>query len=81
MANCFLRKALRKQKSYDRPDRINTDKNSAYGAALKEMKDEGNCDVDLKHQQVKYLNKRLEADHGKLKRLIKPVRGFKSLTP
>ncbi|MCC7527091.1 MAG: IS66 family transposase [Candidatus Melainabacteria bacterium] len=30
-------------------------------------------------RQVKYLNNRLEADHGKLKRLIKPVRGFKSM--
>jgi len=43
------------------------------------MKDEGRCDVDLVHRQVKYLNNRLEADHGKLKRLIKPVRGFKSM--
>jgi len=79
MAKRFLGKALRKQKSYDRPDTINTDKNPAYGAALKEMKDEGRCDVDLVHRQVKYLNNRLEADHGKLKRLIKPVRGFKSM--
>lgn len=79
MAKRFLCKALRKQKSYDRPDTINTDKNPAYGAALKEMKDEGRCDVDLVHRQVKYLNNKLEADHGKLKRLIKPVRGFKSM--
>jgi transposase-like protein len=28
---------------------------------------------------VKYLNNVLEADHGKLKMLIKPVRGFKSM--
>jgi len=79
MAKRFLCKALRGQKSYDRPDTINTDKNPAYGAALKEMKDEGRCDVELQHRQVKYLNNRLEADHGKLKRLIKPVRGFKSM--
>ena len=25
------------------------------------------------HRQVKYLNNRLEGDHGKLKRLIKPT--------
>jgi hypothetical protein len=31
------------------------------------------------HQQVKYLNNVIEADHGKLKRLINPVRGFKSM--
>jgi len=61
-------------------DRIrSTDKNPAYVAALKEMKDEGKCDVDLNHRQIKYLNNRLEADHCKLKRLIKPVRRFKSM--
>ena len=31
------------------------------------------------HRQVKYLNNIIEADHGKLKRLISPVRGFKSM--
>lgn len=29
---------------------------------------------------MKYLNNVIEADHGKLKMLIKPVRGFKSLS-
>lgn len=28
---------------------------------------------------MKYLNNVIEADHGKLKMLIKPVRGFKSM--
>jgi hypothetical protein len=28
---------------------------------------------------VKYLNNVIEADHGKLKQLIRPVRGFKTL--
>ncbi len=31
------------------------------------------------HGQVKYLNDVVEADHGKLKQLIHPVRGFKTL--
>src|SRR3546814_3118460 len=31
------------------------------------------------HRQVKYLNNVIETDHGKLKILIKPVRGFKSI--
>ena len=31
------------------------------------------------HRQVKYLNNMVEADHGKLKQLINPVRGFKSM--
>ena len=32
-----------------------------------------------RHRQVKYLDNVIEADHGKLKRLIRPVRGFKTL--
>ena len=32
-----------------------------------------------KHRQVQSLNNIVEADHGKLKQLIKPVRGFKTL--
>ena len=31
------------------------------------------------HRQVKYLNNIVEADNGKLKRQINPVRGFKSM--
>jgi transposase-like protein len=31
------------------------------------------------HRKVKYLNNIIEADHGKLKHLIKPTLGFKSM--
>jgi len=37
------------------------------------------CPADTLHRQVKYLNNVIEADHGKLKQLIRPVRGFKTL--
>ena len=43
------------------------------------MKKEGKCPEDTLHRQVKYLNNVVEADHGKLKQLIRPVRGFKTL--
>ncbi len=79
MAKRFLCKALEKMKSECVPDVINTDKNPAYGAALKEMKEQGKCEADVQHLQVKYLNNRLEGDHGKLKRLIHPARSFKSM--
>ena len=36
-------------------------------------------DKEVEHRRVKFLNNRLEADHGALKRLINPTRGFKSL--
>jgi transposase-like protein len=62
-----------------RPGAINTDKAPAYMAAITELKAEGKCPPDTVHRQVKYLNNIIEADHGKLKRLINPVRGFKSI--
>src|SRR3954454_11198078 len=31
------------------------------------------------HRRAKYLNNRLEGDHGKLKRLIRPTLGFQSM--
>jgi transposase-like protein len=33
----------------------------------------------MRHRQMKYLNNRLEGDHGKLKRLIQPTLGFQSM--
>jgi transposase, IS6 family len=58
---------------------INTDKNPAYGEAIAELKKEGLLPKDTQHRQVKYLNNRLEGDHGKLKRLIRPTLGFQSM--
>lgn len=78
-AKRFLSKALRRFKEWEMPSTINTDKAPTYGVAIKELKDEGICLQDLEHRQVKYLNNRIESDHGKLKRLIKPTLGFKSL--
>jgi hypothetical protein len=31
------------------------------------------------HRQIKYLNNIIEADQGKMKQLIRPVRGFKTM--
>ena len=35
--------------------------------------------MSYKHRQFKYLNNKVEADHGKLKQLIRLVCGFKTL--
>ena len=48
-------------------------------AAIAELKVEGKCPEETRHRQLKYLNNTVEADHGKLKLLIRPVRGFKTL--
>jgi transposase-like protein len=66
-------------KPWAHPGAINTDKAPAYRSAIAELKAEGKCLPDIVHRQVKYLNNIVEADHGKLKRLINPVRGFKSM--
>lgn len=78
-AKWFLGKALRGYKSWEKPDIINTDKAGCYNQAIRELKKEGKCPAGTDHRQVKYLNNRIEADHGKLKRLIKPALGFKSM--
>ena len=75
----FLRKLLGKFKRSEHPKKINTDKNPSYGAALKLIKKENRCDVELEHRQIKYMNNRIESDHGKLKRRINPGLGFKKM--
>ena len=77
-AKRFLAKALRRSRDWI-PRVINTDKNPAYGEAIAELKKEGRLPKDTQHRQVKYLNNRLEGDHGKLKRLIRPTLGFQSM--
>jgi hypothetical protein len=52
---------------------------ASSGVAIAQLKAEGKCPVYLVHRQVKYLNNVVETDHGKLKQLIKPVRGCKTL--
>ena len=78
-AKRFLGKALKSVKPWARPRSINTDKAPTYGPAIAQLKKEGKCPEYTVHRQVKYLNNIVEADHGKLKRLINPVRGFKSM--
>lgn len=78
-AKRFLGKALHKRKDWEMPRTINTDKAGCYGVAVRELKEEGKLPDDTEHRQVKYLNNIVESDHGKLKRLIKPTLGFKSM--
>jgi transposase, IS6 family len=77
-AKRFLVKALRRSRDWT-PRVINTDKNPAYGEAIAELKKEGLLPKNTQHRQMKYLNNRLEGDHGQLKRLIRPTLGFKSM--
>ncbi len=76
-AKQFLSKALNRS-PHHRPSVISTDKNRAYNEAIASLRKEGRLPQHCQHRQVKFLNNRLESDHGKLKQRIRPVRGFKS---
>ncbi len=77
-ARRFLAKALRSRQDWP-PHVINTDKNPAYGEALRQLKrDDPDAEI-IEHRQVKYLNNRIEADHGPIKRLCRATLGFKSM--
>jgi transposase-like protein len=78
-AKRFLGKALRGLKREERLAVINADKAGCYGPAIAALKKEGLLPKDAQHRQVRYLNNVVEADHGKLKRLIRPTLGFQAI--
>lgn len=79
-AKRFFAKTLRSAAHAGPPRVINTDKNPALGAAIGELKADGRCPESVEHRQVKYLNNRVEGDHGRLKRILGPKAGFKTVT-
>lgn len=66
-------------KDWEQPKSINSFIAPSYGIAIKELKNEGKCSQKVGHRQMKYLNNIVEANHGKLKRLMKPTLRFKSI--
>ena len=74
----FLRKALRAVRDYP-PSSITTDKLASYSKAILRLQNEGLLPRDVEHRTSKYLNNILEADHGALKRVIRPTRGFQTM--
>ena len=76
-AKRFLGKALRRCKEWELPEVVNTDKAPTYAAAVSELKAKGKCSTETRRRPVKYLNNVVEADHGKLKQLIRPVHELK----
>jgi transposase, IS6 family len=76
-ARRFFRMVL-KQAHTVNPRTITVDKNAAYPVAVKAMKRGGELWRFAKLRQVKYLNN-VEQDHRRIKRLVRPRLGFKSL--
>jgi transposase, IS6 family len=71
----FLRKALKTMSDYP-PSSITTDKLASYPKAIRRLQSEGLLPKEVEHRTSKYLNNIIEADHGALKRVIRPTRGF-----
>jgi transposase, IS6 family len=74
----FLRNAIKAMSHYP-PSSITTDKLASYPRAILRLQSEGLLSKDVKHRTSKYLNNILEADHGALKRVIRPTRGFQTM--
>ncbi len=74
----FLRKALKMMSDYP-PESITTDKLASYPKAIGRLQNEGLLPKEVVHRTSKYLNDIIEADHGALKRVIRPTRGFQRM--
>ena len=74
----FLRKALRVLSDHP-PSSITTDKLASYPKAILRLQNEGLLPQDVEHRTSKYLNNIIEADHGALKRVVRPTRGFQTM--
>ena len=57
---------------------INVDQNPAYPKAVKQLKEEQQFPQTTQLRPVRYLNNRVEQNHRRIKRLVKPGLGFGS---
>jgi len=73
----FFRKVLNGQHT-QAPRVITVDKNAAYPVAIKALKDDETIAGDTELRQSKYLNNIIEQDHRAIKRIVKPMMGFKT---
>jgi len=69
----FLCKAIRHNAT---PEKITIDKSGANTAAIESHNTEHKAGIEIR--QVKYLNNIVEQDHRAIKRLVRPMLGFKS---
>lgn len=72
-ATAFLRKAIR---SHGLPERITIDQSGSNTAAIQQYNRVHHTGIVIRH--CKYLNNIVEQDHWAVKRLTRPMLGFKS---
>src|SRR5665647_1645480 len=75
----FFKKALTSPHNQS-PRVITVDKNPAYPTAVQQLKDEKAMNQETLLRQQKYLNNIIEQDHRFIKKVIKPMLGFKSFS-
>jgi transposase-like protein len=73
----FFRKVLKGQHTGS-PRVITVDKNAAYPAAIDALKADETIEKETELRQSKYLNNIVEQDHRAIKRIVKPMMGFKT---
>jgi len=78
-ARSFMRQASETVRCYQ-PMTIITDKAHIYAKVIREMNFGNGSDDTIIYVDRKYLNNRIEGDHGALKQLLRPKRGFRQLT-
>jgi len=77
-AHRFLGKALKTMRNWP-PVSITVDKLGSYPRAIRRLQRDGRLSEEIMHRTSKYLNNIIEADHGALKQLIRPARGFQTM--
>ena len=76
-AQSFFNKAI----GYNgKPNKVTIDKSGANHAALKNINFMLPANYKIEVRQVKYLNNIVEQDHRFIKKLIRPMKGFKSFS-
>ena len=72
-AMAFFKKAMSKNGD---PKKVTMDKSGSNKAAMNEINQDRNVPIEVR--QIKYLNNIVEQDHRSVKRITKPMMGFKS---
>ena len=72
-ARCFLNKAIGR---HGLPEKITIDGSEANASAIKSYNEDHDTSIEIR--QAKYLNNIVEQDHRGVKRITRPMLGFKS---
>ena len=72
-ARCFFKRAI---DLHGVPEKITIDKSGANTAAIEGIRADSGVDIEMR--QSKYLNNLIEQDHRAVKRIVRPMLGFKN---